>query len=132
MSVSNINQQQQGAVQAQQLANTQNSQANCVQSSASSSLLGALSSGYLTTGYGQAGSSTGISGTTISVPSYGYIGTQPQWGQATYGYHTPVDPNTFSVRKVENGYILSRQGKEYVVTDEKAVEKFLKLARIIL
>lgn len=76
-----------------------------------SNQLAGVSGSLIGQGYG------GSSGTTYTIPSY-------------YGGQYAPTPNSdlITIRKVENGFILTMQGKEYIITDNKQVLKYLALA----
>lgn len=67
-----------------------------------------------------------ISGGLTSGLGYGYSSTLP------YTYHgqgltSPSNSDLIVIRKVENGSVLTMNGKEYIITDNKQVLKYLEL-----
>jgi hypothetical protein len=111
-----------------------------IQNQANSSLAGALSTQGSTSSQqsyqGNTAASGNLSGSTTiyhgGQQGQGYLGGGLYGGYQTtpyYGYTAPavvIDPD-IALRKVENGWIVKMQGKEYVLTGTDQVEKYLKL-----
>ena len=110
-----------------------------IQNQANSTLAGALSAQGSTSSqqsYQGTTAASGILGGSTTIyqgnQGQGYLGGGLYGGYQTtpyYGYTTPsvvIDPD-IALRKVENGWIVKMQGKEYVLTGTDQVEKYLKL-----
>ncbi len=82
---------------------------------------GAGGSGYISSGAGSTINSTGLTGTCITTSPYLY--TQP----INYYYSYPA-PQVYDIqlRKVENGWIMHKDGKEYILTSLEEVSKYNK------
>jgi hypothetical protein len=52
----------------------------------------------------------------------------PQWtSSSTFGWPTNTVSNELVIRKVENGYVLKHEGKEYIFVEGTQAVKFLEL-----
>lgn len=64
---------------------------------------------------------TNISGSTVTYPSI-----NPYNPYITYWTYPVYENWDIQLRKVENGWILKTQGKEYIIKDLKDITKFIE------
>lgn len=105
-------------------ANVLSGVGNAANSTTTSPSQSVANSNY-TLGQGLAGGVSGSIVNGITCPSYmiGSPGTSYYWQPPA----TPIDEIT--IRKVENGFVLKMDGKEYIIADNKQVVKYLDLCQ---
>lgn len=80
----------------------------------------AIGDGILTGGIN--GNISGITSTNCTNPYY----YSYQWPYSNIIYTNPLPIADITLRKVENGWLLSKGGKDYVITEPKEILKYLE------